>query len=167
MALLPPVALSLGGALALRAPPAVNAAAGGDGAAAAKTIVGKDREYLPLRIPLDITLANGLGRVRANLAVAIETRDPASLERQWAKNLEAAQRDFAEIALREVERRIAGPGIDPDLVDLRLALPDLLRDEMNAELSTLRPPKAVLELFIVKWEHARSDLRSATPAGAL
>ncbi|MEL6550200.1 MAG: hypothetical protein AAFQ54_08125 [Pseudomonadota bacterium] len=174
-ALLLPLLVGVGSKLALRAPapaallaadPGADAAPG-IAAAVEEAVIGRPIEYVPLRIPLDVTLPRDLGRVRVNLAVAIDASDPATSDENWTARLEAAQRGFAEVALRVAERRDAGPGLDPDLTLYRQELPRALRVEMNRQLGLLEPPREILEVLIMDWGHARGDARSSTPLDTL
>ena len=165
-----PAALLIGSALSLRAPADLIAppiAETDEVEAAPDENAPRRRVYIPFIRSVDFSLPRDLGRVRMDIAVAVDARDATRLERGLKPDLTDAQSTLVEAILALADEMDASQRLSADLADFRRELPEAMRDAMNAHLAALDLPEAVVEVLITEWARAPGDAGSATPMGSL
>lgn len=108
------------------------------------------RRYLPLMMPVTVTLPEGGGTLSIGLGVALREEGSLDLMARLADRQQEAQAELAGVVLRAAESHPA----DTRLAALRSSLPATLKEAMNARLITMGEEPAILEVLILDWAHA-------------
>lgn len=116
---------------------------------AIKTEVAEKRIYLPLILPLTVSLPNAGGRLSIELGIAMREEGSAGLMSRLSERQQEAQAGLAEAALRTAE----SIGQETDLEALRAALPPALRQTLNDRLIAMGEEPAILEILITAWAY--------------
>lgn len=111
--------------------------------------VAEKRIYLPLILPITVSLPNGRGRLSIELGIAMREEGSVGLMSRLSERQQEAQAGLAEAALRTAE----SVGQDTDLEALRAALPPALRETLNDRLIAMGEEPAILEILITAWAH--------------
>ncbi len=108
------------------------------------------RRYLPLSLPVTVTLPDGGGTLSIGLGIALREAGSIELMARLADRQLEAQAELADVVLRAAESYPA----DTRLAALRNTLPETLKEAMNARLITMSEEPAILEVLILDWSHA-------------
>jgi flagellar basal body-associated protein FliL len=108
------------------------------------------RVYLPLDIPVTLSLPNGGGTLTMSLGIALREKGSLALMARLSDRQQEAQAGLAAAVLHTAETLEPDAGLD----DLRVALPESLLEALNARLITMGEEPAILEVLILAWAHA-------------
>lgn len=105
------------------------------------------RVYVSLFNPVTVSLPASPRMLKLELGLALRADTVGRLITLFQDNPEQVEAGAADALLRIAE--VLGPDADPS--DLRAAVPDALREEMNARLIEMGEEPAVLEVLITNW----------------
>lgn len=108
------------------------------------------RRYLPLMLPVTVTLPQGSGTLSLGIGVALAEKGSLELMARLADRQQEAQAELADVVLRVAESHPA----ETRLEALRASLPETLKEAMNARLVAMGEEPAILEVLILSWSHA-------------
>ena len=120
-------------------------------------MAGRGRDevvYVPVVRDVDIPLPQDLGRLRASTVAVMTRRDELRLRQKLGPTLFDVSNTTVEAALLLAEELDAAGNLTPDLITLRTALPDVIRDAVNTELEGLELPPVIREVLVVEWNVA-------------
>lgn len=108
------------------------------------------RRYLPLSLPVTVTLPDGGGTLSIGLGIALREAGSLELMARLSDRQQEAQAELADVVLRAAESNPA----DTRLAALRNSLPETLKEAMNARLIAMSEEPAIIEVLILDWAHA-------------
>jgi hypothetical protein len=145
-----PIALGLASLWILNQTPAVPQPTAAPAPASEAATGPEPRRYLPLSLPVTVSLPEGGGTLSIGLGVALREAGSLELMARLADRQQEAQAELADVMLRAAENLPA----DTRLAVLRSSLPETLKEAMNARLIAMGEEPAILEVLILDWAHA-------------
>ena len=145
-----PIALGLASLWILNQTPAVPQPTTAPAPASEAPTGPEPRRYLPLSLPVTVSLPEGGGTLSIGLGVALREAGSLELMARLADRQQEAQAELADVMLRAAESLPA----DTRLAALRDSLPETLQEAMNARLIAMGEEPAILEVLILDWAHA-------------
>ncbi|MEM9435483.1 MAG: hypothetical protein AAGA15_00470 [Pseudomonadota bacterium] len=122
-----------------------------DGADNGPEAAAIERAYITFVPDIDVPLPAGMGRLKTEVAFAVEARHEAAIFDGLPQEASVTQSNLVEAALRHADEMAVAGRLTPDLAMYREELPTVLTAAINEELLRRDLPAAVLETLIMSW----------------